>query len=74
MLELFNSPSVDDVNIAEYINGGGWEGYHDEGTMLRSLFCLLMWEVLFTSLPNVFVSPYQDAPLDLYFSSFYEHR
>ena len=74
MLELFHSPSVDDVSVAAYVDGGGWEGFHDEGSVLRSLYCLFMWEVLFTSVPNVFVSPYQDAPLDLFFSSFYDNR
>lgn len=74
VLEHFHCPSMDDVAFSEAIGGGGWEGFHDEGAVLRSLFSLLMWEILFTSLPDVFISPFQDAPLDLFFPSFYESR
>jgi Fanconi-associated nuclease 1 len=55
-----------------YLTNGGWRGWHCEGTPLFSLFALLMWDVLFCSPPGepaevrgVFLSPYQDAPLDL---------
>jgi hypothetical protein len=53
---------------------GGWEGVHDEGCLLRSLFCMLMWDVLFSPHPDVFLSPYQDSPLDLWFGTFYSTR
>ena len=41
------------------------QGSHCEGSPLRSLFTLLMWDCLFADVPNVFQTPYQDAPLDL---------
>ena len=49
---------------------GGWSGVHCEGSMLRTLFGLLMWETIFASdeskdAPPVFRHRYQDVPLDL---------
>jgi len=46
--------------------GGGWSGVHNEGRSFRELFALLMWPALFdTSVPDVFQTPFQAAPLDL---------
>jgi len=89
---------------------GGWRGWHCEGSPLRTLFALLMWDVLFMSVSGcakemdetpsevdesvgavgaesmldrrglgghypVFITPYQDAPLDLSKPRmFYIHR
>lgn len=55
--------------FSERLCSGGWAGWHCEGSILRSLFGLLLWDALFgppglSNLP-VFVSAYQDAPLDL---------
>lgn len=38
---------------------------HSENGIWSMLFGLLMWEVLFMPLPDVFRSPFQTAPLDL---------
>lgn len=56
--------------------GGCWQGWHCEGSPLRSLFGLLMWDILFLdSVENVFYTPYQDQPLDLQYGAvFYSHR
>jgi len=69
--------------------GGGWSGWHCEGVPLRSLFALCFWHLLFPRsdslsveatgfkadvIPNVFLTPYQDAPLDLDTQSFYKSR
>lgn len=56
--------------------GGRWSGWHCEGTPLKSLFSLIMWEVLFLDkVENVFYTPYQDQPLDLQYGAvFYMHR
>lgn len=53
---------------------GGWQGWHCEGSLLRSLFGLLMWDVVYCDMPDVFQTPYQDAPLDLRFPSFSRKR
>lgn len=50
------------------------QGWHCEGSVLRSLFGLLLWEEIFSDQPDVFLTPYQDAPLDLCFPSFFRSR
>ena len=50
------------------------QGWHCEGSVLRSLFGLLMWDQIFVDCPDVFLTPYQDAPLDLCFPSFIRSR
>ena len=50
------------------------QGWHCEGSVLRSLFGLLMWDQIFVDCPDVFLTPYQDAPLDLCFPNFIRSR
>ncbi|CAM9132352.1 unnamed protein product, partial [Ectocarpus fasciculatus] len=55
---------------------GNWRGWHCEGSPLRTLFGLIMWEILFLdTVENVFYTPYQDQPLDLQYGAvFYKNR
>ena len=39
--------------------------FHSEGSIVTTLFALLMWPILFSALPGAFETPYQTAPLDL---------
>ncbi len=34
-------------------DGGCWQGTHSEGGIWATLFGLLMWDVLFTDIPEV---------------------
>lgn len=43
---------------------GGWYGVHCEGRVLGNVFGLCMWDVLYASVPDVFQTPFQSAPLD----------
>ena len=43
----------------------GFRGYHSEGGIIKFLFVLLMWDVLFLPIPGAFETPYQRAPMDL---------
>ncbi|KAL4876563.1 VRR-NUC domain-containing protein [Aspergillus karnatakaensis] len=52
----------------------GWKGYHSEGGIIRTLFGLLFYDILFTYIPNVFQSPFQTCPLDLHTDTFYPTR
>ena len=55
--------------------GGGWRGWHCEGSLIRSIFGLLMYDIIFADdIEGVFYSNYQSRPLDLYDSSFYCNR
>lgn len=52
----------------------GYRGYHCEGGILLFVFVLLMWDVLFLSVPGAFETPYQRAPMDLGTDVFLEAR
>lgn len=56
---------------------GDWIGWHSEGSILRSIYSLLMWDELFeTCVDDVFQTKYQELPLDLYADNglFYYNR
>lgn len=46
------------------IKRGGWYGVHCEGMVLGNLFGVFMWDILYASVPDVFQTPFQIAPLD----------
>ncbi|XP_023246169.1 fanconi-associated nuclease 1 isoform X2 [Copidosoma floridanum] len=51
------------------------EGLHCEGSLPITLFTIFFWEELFNvSVPGVFVSSYQEAPLDLFTAEFFNNR
>jgi len=37
----------------------GWYGSHFEGSELQSIFGLLMWDIIFAEIPDVFQTPFQ---------------
>lgn len=48
--------------------------YHSEGSIVRTIFGLLFFDIIFTSIPGAFETPYQSAPLDIAEDSFYFAR
>ncbi|KAL8490845.1 hypothetical protein ACS0TY_022741 [Phlomoides rotata] len=54
--------------------GGGWQGVHAESGIWLTIFGILMWDIIFADVPNVFCTKFQTAPLDLETDSFYEAR
>ena len=65
--------SVEDMCLSHYRNQG-WKGYHSEGGILRTLFAYLFFDVLFVYIPNIFQTPFQTCPLDLFTDAFYPAR
>ena len=65
--------SVEEMCLSKY-REQGWKGYHSEGGILRTLFALLFYDILFTYVPNVFQTAYQTCPLDLHTDAFYPTR
>lgn len=39
--------------------GGGWQGVHTESGIWLTIFGLLMWDTLFSDVPNVFRTKFQ---------------
>ncbi|XP_073151250.1 fanconi-associated nuclease 1 homolog isoform X2 [Henckelia pumila] len=54
--------------------GGGWHGVHTESGIWLTIFGILLWDIIFSDVPNVFRTKFQTAPLDLESDSFYEVR
>ncbi|KAL0432990.1 UNVERIFIED_CONTAM: Fanconi-associated nuclease 1 [Sesamum latifolium] len=54
--------------------GGGWQGVHTESGIWLTIFGVLMWDIIFADVSNVFRTKFQTAPLDLETDSFYEVR
>ncbi|KAK0531215.1 hypothetical protein OC835_003754 [Tilletia horrida] len=43
----------------------GWKGMHCEGGIIRMLFTLAMWDVIFLPVEGAFETKYQSEPLDM---------
>jgi Fanconi-associated nuclease 1 len=71
--EDFGECSVEAMCLSWY-RDNGWKGYHSEGGIVRTLFALLFYDVLFTYVPNVFQTPFQTCPLDLHTDAFFATR
>ena len=65
--------SVEELALAHF-KSKGWKGIHSENSIIKTIFGLLFWDILFMDMPGVFVSPYQNAPMDLGHPCFYEAR
>ncbi|KAG5329838.1 FAN1 nuclease, partial [Acromyrmex charruanus] len=67
--------SVENLALYHYKNEGYVKGVHCEGAFPITLFATLFWNEIYNiNVPGAWVSSYQDAPLDLYTSEFYENR
>lgn len=52
----------------------GVAGLYSENLLFTTLAGILFWDIYFADVPDVFLTPYQDAPLDLNTDEFYERR
>lgn len=79
---VVKSVCAEDANVDLFIKmtkRGGWQGWHCEGSLLKYIFMLLMWDVIYYSptdddggaVWNVFASPYQVVPLDFNYPELY---
>lgn len=67
--------SVEAFALSYYRKHHGYKGYHSEGSVLKCLFGLLFYDIMFSSyLPGSFQHAYQTAPLDLHTDAFYSAR
>ncbi|CAB3978435.1 Fanconi-associated nuclease 1, partial [Paramuricea clavata] len=73
--EVLNYCGVEEMALRYYRKQGYNEGIHGEGLTFTMLFTLLMWDVIFCdSVPDVFRTPFQASPLDIYSENFYANR
>ncbi|TIA93489.1 hypothetical protein E3P81_00915 [Wallemia ichthyophaga] len=64
---------VEDIALQAY-NIEGWQGLHTEGRIVRTIFVLALWDIIFDPAEGAFETPFQIAPLDLHDGDFYELR
>ncbi|KAA3484083.1 fanconi-associated nuclease 1-like protein isoform X2 [Gossypium australe] len=65
---------VEQLALQYYATEGGWQGVHTESGIWMTIFGLLMWDILFSDVPNVFRTRFQTAPLDMETDHFYLAR
>lgn len=65
--------SVEAMCLSQY-RALGYQGYHSEGGIVRTLFAYLFFDILFLYIPDVFQTPYQTCPLDLHTDAFFPSR
>lgn len=66
---------VENIALRHYHENGFIRGFHCEGSLPLSLFTILFWNELYTiSVPGAFVCSYQETPLDLFTSKFFDNR
>ncbi|KAK1304540.1 hypothetical protein QJS10_CPB11g00855 [Acorus calamus] len=65
---------VEQLALQHYAKEGGWKGVHAESGIWLTIFGLVMWDVIFADIPNVFRTKFQTAPLDLNTDRFYMER
>lgn len=67
--------SVESLALFHYKGEGYIKGTHCEGAFPITIFAMLFWDEIYNmDIPGAWVSLYQEAPLDLYSSEFYENR
>ena len=70
-------PRLDDsveVCARAYFQGLGYESYYVENRLMRSLFGLCFWDIIYAPVSGAFFNPFQRGPVDLYTPDFVESR
>ncbi|XP_026419372.1 fanconi-associated nuclease 1 homolog [Papaver somniferum] len=66
---------VEELALQYYANeGGGWHGVHTESGIWMTIFGLIMWDIIFADIPDVFHTRFQTSPLDFDTDNFYIAR
>jgi Fanconi-associated nuclease 1 len=67
--------SVERFALQFYSQQGYTQGIHAEGAVPATIYGLLFWDVIYNDeIPDVFLSPYQAYPLDLFSEDFRSRR
>lgn len=69
-----NIYTVEEYVSRYYKKEYGYEAIHSEGSVFMNLFGLFFWDIIYTNIPFVFQSKFQQAPLDFRTAAFYDQR
>jgi len=70
-------PKLDDsveVCARAYFQDLGYESYYVENSLMRSLFGLCFWDIIYAPVSGAFFNPFQRGPADLYTPDFVDSR
>ncbi|MDC0067207.1 VRR-NUC domain-containing protein [Gammaproteobacteria bacterium] len=70
------SQSHDSVEMCaqSYYRDLGYESYYVENNLIRSLFGLCFWDIIYAPVSGAFFNPFQRGPVDLYTPDFVDSR
>ncbi|KAA1095161.1 hypothetical protein PGT21_036231 [Puccinia graminis f. sp. tritici] len=58
--------SVEEIALEHYLSDHPhWRGFHSETGILKMIFSLVFWDVIFAPVPGAFETAFQTAPLDI---------
>lgn len=76
-IETIQVPRVSDrveLSALEYYQGLGFDAYYVENALMRSLFGLCFWDIIYAPVRGAFFHPFQRGPADLYSPDFVAAR
>ncbi|MBL6692278.1 MAG: VRR-NUC domain-containing protein [Pseudomonadales bacterium] len=76
-IETIQVPRVSDrveLSALEYYRGLGFDAYYVENALMRSLFGLCFWDIIYAPVKGAFFHPFQRGPADLYSPDFVASR
>lgn len=50
---------VEELALQFYAEGGGWQGVHTESGIWLTIYGLLMWDIIFSDVPDAFRTRFQ---------------
>ncbi len=74
---IIQVPRVDssvELCARAYYQNLGYESYYVENSLMRSLFGLCFWDIIYAPVSGVFFNPFQRSPIDLYTPDFVDSR
>lgn len=85
LLEFREIPEVTEVierntglsieeNVLNHLRANGKDGWHTENRLIRALFGLLFWDIIFSDQRGAFNHPFQRGPRDIRSPDFFDRR
>ncbi|POW10717.1 hypothetical protein PSTT_05877 [Puccinia striiformis] len=58
--------TVEEIALEHYLDpDSDWRGFHSETGILKMIFALVFWDIIFAPIPGAFETAFQTAPLDI---------
>lgn len=74
LIQVPRADSRVEICARAYYQHLGYESYYVENSLMRSLFGLCFWDIIYAPVSGVFFNPFQRGPIDLYTPDFVHSR